>query len=204
MSGGRGGVVAVWVARASEPHRLCAAPGGGDVTTLAWTPNGLFFLAGSADGAVRLWCASSGDALRALLPVGPPSRVRSIAVSPGSRFAASGDDDGRLSLWDLPSGALVSSLDAHARGAPVAAVTFSGDGRTLASAARTVPALAADAKGDALVAFWDIPAAVLLWESGAKETRRVHPALKSVLRVDANPWALIDEGGDVLIVGDTV
>jgi WD40 repeat protein/transcriptional regulator with XRE-family HTH domain len=101
----------------------------GRVLSLACSPNGTLFAAGTATGEIRIWHAADGRPQVTLR--GHAQWARSVAFSPDSRLLASGSDDQTVRLWDANSGRALQILSGHTQW--VRSVTFSPDGALLAS-----------------------------------------------------------------------
>jgi RNA polymerase sigma factor (sigma-70 family) len=69
------------------------------LTSLAFSPDGHWLLAGAADRSVRVWEAATGTQVRRF--DGHLGQVTQVAFIPDGRFAVSAGDDGYTCLWDL-------------------------------------------------------------------------------------------------------
>jgi len=72
---------------------------GGDVISVAFSPDGRLLAAGSWDNSTRIWQASDGKMLIRL--VGHSRPVYSVAFSPDSRLVATGAGDATVRIWEL-------------------------------------------------------------------------------------------------------
>ena len=102
--------------------------GSGEVRALAFSPDSAHLAAADDDGAVRIWAAATGAALRSLSLSG----VRTVAFSPDGTLLATAGEDGTVRLCDSDTGRPDRSLTGHTGG--VRAVAFSPDGTLLATA----------------------------------------------------------------------
>jgi WD40 repeat protein len=92
-------------ARRLDGHR-------GNVTGVAFTPDGRRLLTSGADRTVRLWAVETGQMRRRL--GAHESWARGVALSPDGRRALSWGDDNTLRLWDTTSGRAGRVFKGHA------------------------------------------------------------------------------------------
>lgn len=102
----------------------------GDVTDVAFSPDGTLVASSSMDGTIHLWQVSSGDLLLSI--DGHEDHVLSLDFSPDGRTIASGSDDRSLRLWQVANGELVWEVSNQLLGR-VLKVTFSPDGTVVAA-----------------------------------------------------------------------
>ena len=77
------------------------------VSSVAFTPDGQYFLSGSMDNTMKLWHISSGRVIRIFS--GHGGHVTSVAVSSDGKYVLSGSQDGSVKLWDIETGKLLYS-----------------------------------------------------------------------------------------------
>lgn len=104
-------------------HRLIGT------STLAYRRDGAWIASGGADGAVRIWEASTGKLLRTIRA--HTNAVTGISFSPDGKQLASSSWDKTAKIWDADSGKLLHTLSEHTR--EVTRVAFSPDGKLVAS-----------------------------------------------------------------------
>ena len=100
----------------------------GNVSSVAFSPNGKILASGSWDDTIRLWNPTTGQYLTTFH--GHNSDVNTIAFSPDGDILASGSDDDTIKLWSS-DGQVRANLYGHADN--VRSVAFSPDGKILAS-----------------------------------------------------------------------
>jgi WD40 repeat protein len=104
------------------------------VFSVAFHPDGTRVASAGGDGTLKVWDATTGNAIRT--PAGHAGWVRGVRFSPDGGRLASVSEDGKVILWDLATGRPDRTLEGHAgRGRSVA---FSPDGNRLAAAAGNV------------------------------------------------------------------
>lgn len=140
---GMDGRTLVWdIEGNAEPRALAGDPGKWGMA-LAWSPDGRLLAAGRA--TIALWDAQKGVRIASL--AGHKDFVRSMAFSPDGRLLASTGLDKTVRVWDVASfrERYVLQPEGFVHGStrgpvtepirvPLLAVTFSPDGRTLATA----------------------------------------------------------------------
>ena len=100
---------------------------GGEVHSVAVTPDGSTAVSGSDDGTLRVWDLATGEA-RTLN--GHGGWVNAVAVTPDGRTAVSGSHDGTVRVWDLTT---EESRTLKGHRSWVNAVAVKPDGRTVIS-----------------------------------------------------------------------
>jgi WD40 repeat protein/tetratricopeptide (TPR) repeat protein/tRNA A-37 threonylcarbamoyl transferase component Bud32 len=99
---------------------------GGEVVTLAFSPDGKLLLTGCSDGMGRLWDVATGQPPRVLKHQGA---VVAVAFSPDGQTCVTGSWDGAARVWKTASGEQACPPLTHL--GKVLAVAFCSDGRTV-------------------------------------------------------------------------
>jgi WD40 repeat protein len=103
---------------------------GGDLTNIAFSPDGSLLAAASKDWPVLVWDLDSQRIKTAL--VGHSAGVNSVRYSSNGKIILSASDDGAVRMWDAGTGRPIARLDGHK--GPVLTAIFSPDGKLAASA----------------------------------------------------------------------
>ena len=103
----------------------------GDVTDVAFSPEGELVASSSTDGTVRLWRVCDGSLLSVLED--HTDYVLSVAFSPDGNLLASGSNDRTVRLWQVSDGTLIRTISSSFMGR-VLRVVFSPDGSLFAAA----------------------------------------------------------------------
>jgi WD40 repeat protein len=125
LSTGSDGAVKLWTLPVTPPRAFAHAD---QVTSLALTADGQRLITGGADKQVRWWDLKTGQSG----PVfsGPTLAVSSLALSLDGRFLAAGSADKNIYLWPSNDSKGLRKISCAA---PVQAVAFSPEGKTLAA-----------------------------------------------------------------------
>jgi WD40 repeat protein len=125
--------------------------GGGQVESVAFSPDGKTLASGGGNGVV-LCDGATGQPLGEALAT-DTSGVKAVAFSPDGRILASGGGSNKVVLWDVAKRQQLGPyLTGHKRW--VSSVAFSSDNRTLASLG-----------GDNNIILWDVAAPHRLGQS---------------------------------------
>ena len=127
------GLVRVWDLRAGSAPRGRWPVSGRVVRTLAFdpSPDGDRMAAGSQDGSIYVWDASTWQLLESFVHEGAPAFPRGIAYLPDGKTLAAGYSDGKVRLWDTATWSVTGELDGGSKA--VETVAVSPDGGWLAS-----------------------------------------------------------------------
>ncbi|WP_216209898.1 WD40 repeat domain-containing protein [Amycolatopsis aidingensis] len=139
-SGGDDGVLRLW----SLPPGVLIAHSA-SVSAVSWSPQGRTLASGGDDGTVQLWDVSDPAAPAALGPrITGEVAVNRVLFSPAGGVLAVGRNDDTVRLWDVSDPGRPVPLGAAFTGAAGGPMTFSPDGRTLATA------------NDTTIQLWDV------------------------------------------------
>ena len=126
VSGSWDKTIKLWTAATGKLERTITDDSG--VLSVAFSPDGRSVASGDENKTVKLWAAAEGQLQHTL--TGHSGNVYSVGFSPDGRTLASAGED--IRLWDTATGDLQHSLAGNADN-----ISFSSDGRMLASANRT-------------------------------------------------------------------
>jgi WD40 repeat protein len=134
-SGGEDKTIRVW--RVADGTTLATLRGHTlNVWSVRFSPDDKLLASGSFDRSVRLWDVESGRLIHTFSE--PEQAVVVVALSPDGQTLAAGGDDEKIRFWRLEDNSLLRTIDA---GNHVWSLSFSGDGKWLASSGRARGAL---------------------------------------------------------------
>jgi WD40 repeat protein len=121
--------IALWDAHELTPIGAPLLDTGGEVKTLAFSPDGRT-LAAVTQRLLTLWDVGSRSRLREPLDAGSPSIVLAVGFNPGGATLVTASSDLGLLLWNATTG---DGLDTPGFGVSASDVAFSADGALIAS-----------------------------------------------------------------------
>jgi WD40 repeat protein len=188
---GKDGTVYLWDVerwdKVTGEGRTPLPPQPGEVSRLAFTPDGKGLTVACEDGSLRLWdLAARKERVKF---EGEARSLRSLVFSPDGALLTGASWERRLDIWDVATGKLVMrKADATGR---IHAVAFSPDGKAIASAG-----MVRDPDGKEDTTFYK-PGEIILWDvASGKERQRFAGFRAAVSCVAFTP------DGKTLIAGD--
>ena len=121
------GEVRVWDVECGKPKYVIPTDRG--VRTVAWSPNGKFFVAGNYGGAIELYDADTG---RLIDQMKLPNNIEVLQISPDEKRLIVASGDGSVRIWELPAMKEVYLWRRLHRGG-IWGMVLSPDGKTLAT-----------------------------------------------------------------------
>ena len=125
--------IGVWFYDAATFRELALLPTAGGVYSMSFSPDGVTFATGAADGTIQLWDLATQEIIATLS--GHNFQVTSVSFSPDGSTLASGDWDEMVKLWDVKTGHNIATLAEGPYGGVLQRipVLFSPDGAILAA-----------------------------------------------------------------------
>jgi RNA polymerase sigma factor (sigma-70 family) len=128
---------------------------GGQVSRVAFSPNGKLLASGSRDKSVLVWDVAAGVSLHTLTCGG---EVLAIAFTPDGKTLATAsgmdNDECLIKFWDPQTGKEMGVLKGATQ--PIHGIRFSRDGKILVSASSPINVAAAAENDRGEVCFWDV------------------------------------------------
>ncbi|MGA2490417.1 MAG: WD40 repeat domain-containing protein [Anaerolineales bacterium] len=122
-TGGEDGVLRIWQPDGKGYKLLKSLDGGGQIWSVAYSPDKQILAAGNAQAKISIWDVPTWRLIY-ILP-GGSGNVTDLQFSPDGRNLLSSSNDRYLRLWDVRSGNLIQSLESPAT---YAAGKFVGNG----------------------------------------------------------------------------
>ena len=119
----------------------------GGVRNAAFTRDPSQAVTSSADGTVRVWDITAGQAWRILR--GRPLSALSVSFSPDGTSIATAGEDGTATIWDINSSTTTLTFTGHTTS--VQAIAYSPDGKMIATASKDGTAKLWSANSGALI-----------------------------------------------------
>ena len=177
------GLLRLWDVRTGDLLRVISIKDDA-LEAVAFSPDGKSVFTGGFYSGIRVWDVRTGELLHTLIgSAGEPSWNTSIAFSPdGTRFA-SGTSDLTVRVWDTRTRDILHTRTGHGSSAAVRALSFSSDGKILATG------------GDDTIRLWDVRTGALLWKFEG-HTSNIYSV---EFAADGNTLASLDGHGKILL-----
>lgn len=104
----------------------------GELTSVAFSPDGLWLAAGSSDHTIKVWDSTQPVVEPKQRLTGHSDWVWGVAFSPDGKRLASASADKTVRVWDAATGSPLLTLNGHTEA--VHSVAFAPDGRLIVSA----------------------------------------------------------------------
>ncbi|WBA43936.1 WD40 repeat domain-containing protein [Hymenobacter canadensis] len=154
----------------------------GNVTSVAFSPDGTEILTASGDHALRIWDTTTWEPKMVL--AGHTDEVWDARYAPNGKYVVSGAWDNTARIWDVKTQRTVRVLPAHV--SDVWATSFSPDGQLVATGG-----------GDRKVRIWDMVTGMLVQDlSGELHTAEVE---NLVFSPDGSSLASVSRDGTLKI-----
>lgn len=101
------------------------------VTSVSFSPNGLYALSASYDKTIKLWNIHTGKEIRSFSTIGNKSPIWSASFSPDGKYVVAGISDKVIKLWAIHSEKEIKTFSGYT--GIVYAIKFSPDGRYVAA-----------------------------------------------------------------------
>jgi len=98
--------IRIWDLESWSPSLEWNVPAGGEVLSVAYSPDGTFVLSGQTDGAVGVWDAATGQPVLRLraksdTSTGWPASVTGVVMSPDGGLLAASTLNGSVTVWRM-------------------------------------------------------------------------------------------------------
>uniref|UniRef100_A0A0K0D766 WD_REPEATS_REGION domain-containing protein n=1 Tax=Angiostrongylus cantonensis TaxID=6313 RepID=A0A0K0D766_ANGCA len=81
------------------------------ISSLKFSPNGVYLASGSAEPTIRVWFANDGKLMQTLTE--HKTGINDVAWSPDSLFLASASDDKTVKIWEVETGKCIKTFKGH-------------------------------------------------------------------------------------------
>jgi len=139
-----------WNWRTTREIELSIQDHSDQVSSLSYSPDGLYIASGSYDSVIRIWSVNSDRAVEKPLQI--DVGISCVAVSPDSSFIVTGSVMGSVRVWDVRKGEeKLPPLLGHE--GMVVSVAISSDGKLIASGSDTTHC--PESQSESVIRVWD-------------------------------------------------